>query len=60
VFAAGGGTPAHPKVEPVDKTRLQKIYAISDKDYREFSRFEKIWKEILKSDNRHSSFTPSN
>lgn len=48
VFAAGGRTPAHPKVEPVDKTRPQKIYAINDKDYKEFSRFEKIWKEIFK------------
>jgi len=41
--------PAHPKVEPVDKTRPQRIYAISDKDYKEFSRFEKIWKEIFKT-----------
>ena len=48
IFAAGGRTPAHPKVEPVDKTRPQKIYAINDKDYKEFSRYEKIWKEIFK------------
>jgi iron(III) transport system substrate-binding protein len=48
VFAAGGRTPAHPKVEPVDNTRPQKIYAINDKDYKEFSRYEKIWKEIFK------------
>ncbi len=48
VFAAGGRTPAHPKVEPVDKTRPEKIYAINDKDYKEFSRYEKIWKEIFK------------
>ena len=48
IFAAAGRTPAHPKVEPVDKTRPQKIYAINDKDYKEFSRYEKIWKEIFK------------
>ena len=48
VFAAGGRTPAHPKVEPVDKTRPQKIYPIDDKDYKEFARYEKIWKEIFK------------
>ena len=48
IFAAGGRTPAHPKVEPVDKTRPQRIYAINDKDYKEFSRYEKIWKEIFK------------
>jgi ABC-type Fe3+ transport system substrate-binding protein len=48
VFAAAGRTPAHPKVEPVDKTRPHKIYAIDDKDYKEFARYEKIWKEIFK------------
>jgi iron(III) transport system substrate-binding protein len=48
VFAAAGRTPSHPKVEPVDKTRPQKIYAIDDKDYKDFARYEKIWKEIFK------------
>jgi ABC-type Fe3+ transport system substrate-binding protein len=48
VLAAAGRTPAHPKVEPVDKTRPQKIYAIDDKDYKEFAKYEKVWKEIFK------------
>jgi iron(III) transport system substrate-binding protein len=48
VWSAGGRTPAHPKVEPVEKTRPQKIYPISAKDVDDFPRYEKIWKEIFK------------
>jgi iron(III) transport system substrate-binding protein len=48
VMAQGGRTPAHPKVEPVDKTRTEKIYAISAADLKEFPKYEKIWKEIFK------------
>jgi len=47
-MAQGGRTPAHPKVEPVDKTRTEKIYPISVADIKEFPRYEKIWKEIFK------------
>jgi iron(III) transport system substrate-binding protein len=47
-MALGGRTPAHPKVEPVDKTRTEKIYPISVADIKEFPRYEKIWKEIFK------------
>lgn len=48
VMAQGGRTPAHPKVEPVDKTRTEKIYPISAADLKEFPKYEKIWKEIFK------------
>jgi iron(III) transport system substrate-binding protein len=47
-MAVGGRTPAHPKVEPVDKTRTQKIYPISASDIKEFPKYEKMWKEIFK------------
>ena len=47
-MAQGGRTPAHPKVEPVDKTRTEKIYAISVADIKEYPKYEKIWKEIFK------------
>jgi hypothetical protein len=40
--------PAHPNVEAVDKTRTEKIYAISVADLKEFPKYEKIWKEIFK------------
>jgi iron(III) transport system substrate-binding protein len=48
VFSAAGRTPAHPKVEPVEKTRPEKIYPITDSDYKQYSKYEKIWKEIFK------------
>src|SRR5215471_2449484 len=47
VYAAGGRTPSHPKVEPVDKTRPAKIYAISAADVKEMRRYEKTGKEIF-------------
>jgi iron(III) transport system substrate-binding protein len=48
VMAQGGRTPAHPKVEPLDKTRTEKIYPISVTDIKEYPKYEKIWKEIFK------------
>jgi iron(III) transport system substrate-binding protein len=48
VMAQGGRTPAHPKVEPTDKTRTEKIYPISVADIKEYPKYEKIWKEIFK------------
>ncbi|MGH7844893.1 MAG: ABC transporter substrate-binding protein [Candidatus Binatia bacterium] len=47
VYAQAGETPAHPKVEPTQKTRPVKNYALSVEDVREFSRYEKLWKEIF-------------
>jgi iron(III) transport system substrate-binding protein len=48
VMAQGGRNPAHPKVEPVEKTRTEKIYFISANDLKEFPKYEKLWKEIFK------------
>ncbi len=48
VYAMGGRTPAHPKVEPVEKTRPEKIYAVTAAELKEFSKYEKIWKEIFR------------
>jgi iron(III) transport system substrate-binding protein len=47
VLSAAGRTPAHPKVEPMEKPRPEKIYPITDSDYKQFSRYEKVWKEIF-------------
>jgi iron(III) transport system substrate-binding protein len=47
-MAQGGRTPAHPKVEPIDKTRTEKIYPISVADLKEFPKYEKMWKQIFK------------
>ncbi len=47
-MSQGGRTPAHPKVEPKDKTRTEKIYPITVADIKEYPKCEKIWKEIFK------------
>ena len=48
VMAQGGRNPAHPKVDPVDKTKTDKTYFITVADLKEFPKYEKIWKEIFK------------
>jgi len=48
VFAMGGRTPVHPKVEPTEKIRPKTIYAISTDDIKQFAKYQKIWKEIFK------------
>jgi iron(III) transport system substrate-binding protein len=48
IYAKGGRTPAHPKVEPVTPVRPKTIYAIGADDVSQFSKYEKIWKEIFK------------
>jgi len=47
IMGIGGRTPAHPKVEPVEKTRPAKIYALTVADYQEFPKYLKIWKDIF-------------
>ena len=47
-MAQGGRNPAHPKVDPVNKTKTEKTYFITATDLKEFPRYEKIWKEIFK------------
>ena len=48
VMAQGGRNPAHPKVDPIDKTKTDKTYFITAGDLKEFPKYEKIWKEIFK------------
>jgi iron(III) transport system substrate-binding protein len=47
-MALGGRIPAHPKVQPTDKVRPDQIYALTVADYKEFPKYNKIWKEIFK------------
>jgi len=42
-----GETPAHSNVEPVDKVRPAKAYMLSQDDVKEFSKYEKLWKELF-------------
>ena len=48
IYAQGGRTPAHPKVEPKDNIRPKAIYPVGVEDLKQFSKFEKIWKETFK------------
>ncbi|HXT55179.1 MAG TPA: extracellular solute-binding protein [Candidatus Eisenbacteria bacterium] len=47
VYAQGCRLPAHPKVEPVEKTRPAKVYPVGENDVKDYPKYEKIWKEIF-------------
>jgi len=47
VYAQAGETPAHPKVEPLEKIRPAAPYMLTIDDMKEFPRYEKAWKEIF-------------
>jgi iron(III) transport system substrate-binding protein len=47
VYAQAGETPAHPKVEPLEKIRPATAHMLTIDDVKEFPRYEKIWKEIF-------------
>ena len=48
VYSKGGRTPAHPKVEPTERIRPRVIYAVGVEDLKEYSKYEKVWKEVFK------------
>jgi iron(III) transport system substrate-binding protein len=47
IFAQAGETPAHPKVEPLEKILPAKTYMLTDDDTKDFPRYEKLWNEIF-------------
>jgi len=47
VFARAGETPAHPKVEPLEKILPAKTYMLTADDTREYPKYEKLWNEIF-------------
>jgi ABC-type Fe3+ transport system substrate-binding protein len=47
-YARGGRNPAHPKVEAVDKVRPSQIYPVTADDLKDYSKYDKVWKEIFK------------
>jgi iron(III) transport system substrate-binding protein len=47
VYAQAGETPAHPKVEPLEKIRPATPYMLTIDDIKEFPKYEKMWKEIF-------------
>ena len=46
-FGIEGRIPANPKVEPAEPTGLTTVYSLGEKEYREFAKYEKIWKQIF-------------
>jgi iron(III) transport system substrate-binding protein len=48
VYAKGGRTPAHPKVEPAEPIRPKVIYAVGVDDLKNYTKYEKVWKEVFK------------
>jgi iron(III) transport system substrate-binding protein len=48
VYSKGGRTPAHPKVEPSEPIRPKVIYAVGLEDLKQYTKYEKIWKEVFK------------
>lgn len=48
VYADGGRTPPHPKVDPTEKIKPEKIYPIGINEIKNWSKYEKTWKEIFK------------
>ena len=47
IYAQAGETPAHPKVEPVDKSRPTKVYFLAVEDGKEYPKYQKLWRDIF-------------
>ena len=47
VYAQAGETPAHPKVEPVEKSRPAKVYFLAVEDGKDYPKYQKLWREIF-------------
>jgi iron(III) transport system substrate-binding protein len=47
VYSKGGRTPAHPKVEPTEKIRPKNIYAVGVEELKQYTKYEKVWKEVF-------------
>jgi iron(III) transport system substrate-binding protein len=46
-YAQAGETPAHPNVEPLERTRPSTVYMLAAEEVKEFPKYEKMWKEIF-------------
>jgi len=47
VYAQAGETPAHPKVEPLEKSRPAKAYMLTVEDGKDYPKYQKLWREIF-------------
>ena len=46
-FGIEGRVPANPKVEAAESVGLTTVYGLGEKEYREFAKYEKIWKQVF-------------
>jgi iron(III) transport system substrate-binding protein len=46
-YAQAGETPAHPNIEPTEKTRPAAVYMLGADEVKEFPKYEKLWKDIF-------------
>jgi hypothetical protein len=46
-YAQAGETPAHPNIEPTEKTRPAAVYMLGADGVKEFPKYEKLWKDIF-------------
>ena len=48
VYSKGGRTPAHSKVELTENIRPAVIYPVGVEDLKQYTKYEKVWKEVFK------------
>ena len=46
-FGIEGRIPANSKVEPTEPIGITTVYGLGEKEYREFGKYEKIWRQIF-------------
>jgi iron(III) transport system substrate-binding protein len=46
-FGIEGRVPANPKVQPAEPIGLETVYGLGEREYKEFAKYEKIWKQIF-------------
>jgi iron(III) transport system substrate-binding protein len=46
-FGIEGRVPANPKVKPAEEIGLETVYGLGEKEYKDFAKYEKIWKQIF-------------
>ena len=46
-FGIEGRVPANPSVQAVKPIGIETVYGLGEKEYREFAKYEKIWKQIF-------------
>jgi iron(III) transport system substrate-binding protein len=46
-FGIEGRVPANPKIKPSEDIGLDTVYGLGEKEYREFTKYEKLWKQIF-------------